>query len=66
MNKIYSKVWNRSLGRLVVASEHARANGKGGTSRRWRAMFGAVAMAVAGWSAGGAAMATEAPAVQAV
>ncbi len=30
MNKIYSKVWNKSLGQLVVASELATMNGKGG------------------------------------
>lgn len=34
MNKIFSKVWNKKLGRLVVASEHARAGGrKGGNGR---------------------------------
>ncbi|WP_421567673.1 ESPR-type extended signal peptide-containing protein [Stenotrophomonas sp. PD6] len=27
MNKIFSKVWNRKLGQLVVASEHARSGG---------------------------------------
>src|SRR6202035_274363 len=46
MNKIYSKVWNKSLGMLVVASEHARANGKGGASRRLRAIMAVTGMAM--------------------
>jgi trimeric autotransporter adhesin len=36
LNKIYSKVWNKSLGMLVVASEFARANGRGSASSRLR------------------------------
>src|ERR1700754_1437170 len=45
VNTIYSKVWNKSLGILVVASELARANGKGGASRRLRAAMAALPLA---------------------
>jgi trimeric autotransporter adhesin len=36
LNKIYSKVWNKSLGVLVVASEFAKANGRGNAPNRLR------------------------------
>ena len=59
MNTIYSKVWNKSLGILVVASEHARAHGKGGASRRLRAAMAALPLAA------GAALALASPATYA-
>ncbi|WP_311950585.1 ESPR-type extended signal peptide-containing protein, partial [Halomonas piscis] len=34
MNRIFRKVWNHSLGRLVVASEAARSRGKAGVSKK--------------------------------
>src|SRR5699024_3827592 len=53
MNRVFSTVWNASLGQLVVASELARGQKKGarGTSRGRRALKGvafAGAMAFAG------------------
>ena len=45
VNKIYSKVWSKSLNALVVASEFARANGKARASRRLRASLGALGLA---------------------
>lgn len=44
MNKIHSKVWNASLGALVVASELARSAGKksGGGIRRSHAVLGGI------------------------
>ena len=45
MNTIYSKVWNTSLGMLVVASELAKAHGKGASSRRLRAAMAALPLA---------------------
>ena len=38
MNKIYSKVWNKELGQLVVASELASSDSTGavGSGRLWR------------------------------
>jgi len=44
LNKIYSKVWNKSLGMLVVASELAHANGKGTTTKRLRAAAATLAV----------------------
>ncbi|MGN6482512.1 autotransporter-associated beta strand repeat-containing protein, partial [Luteibacter sp.] len=32
MNRIFRIVWNKTIGQLVVVSEHARATGKGGRS----------------------------------
>ncbi|MEO8855362.1 MAG: ESPR-type extended signal peptide-containing protein, partial [Burkholderiaceae bacterium] len=55
MNKTYSKVWNASLGMLVVASEHAKAHGKGGGSKRLRAALavGLAMVASSSWAAAG-------------
>src|SRR5690606_13632126 len=33
MNRIYSKVWNQSTGQVIVASELAKAKGKGKGAR---------------------------------
>lgn len=44
MNKIYSKVWNKSLGMLVVASELAKSSGKSGPSKRLNTVVMAAGM----------------------
>ncbi len=46
MNKIHSKVWNKSLGATVVASELAKANGKGGRTRRMQSGVAALSLAI--------------------
>ena len=48
MNRIYSKVWNRSLGMLVVASEFAkRSHGSAGATRRTHPRVGIAALTLA-------------------
>ena len=57
MNKIYSKVWNRELGQLVVASELASSDSAGATTGAGRGQalrLNALALALltGGWYAG--------------
>ena len=57
MNKIYSKVWNKELGQLVVASELASSDSTGtatGASRGRALRLNALALALlaAGWQVG--------------
>jgi len=59
MNRIYSKVWNKSLGMLVVASEFARARGKGSAGRSLRRRLAAAMVAAGGLCAGGHALAED-------
>ena len=63
MNKIYSKVWNKELGQLVVASELASSDSTGtatGASRGQALRLNALALALlaAGWQAGAQAAVT--------
>ena len=48
MNRIYSKVWNKELGQLVVASELASSDsvGASGASRAPGVVRGALALAI--------------------
>ncbi|HEY2623583.1 MAG TPA: ESPR-type extended signal peptide-containing protein, partial [Dyella sp.] len=46
MNKIHSKIWSKSLGTTIVASEFAKASGKGGSAKRMRAGVAALSLAM--------------------
>ena len=48
MNRIYSKVWNQSTGQVSVASELAKAKGKGKGARLLQAIVVTGAIAFAG------------------
>ena len=53
MNRVFSTVWNKSLGCWVVASEHASQRGKRGRSARRLASLTALALLspVSAWAA---------------
>src|SRR5690606_16768438 len=48
MNRVYRKIWNQSTGQVVVASELARAKGKGKGARLLQAIVFGGALALAG------------------
>ncbi len=57
MNKIFSKVWNKDLGQLVVASEHARMSGGKSSAQKVvgdaTVMMALLLCAPAAWAGGG-------------